>query len=63
MSKLLDSFWRALVYCLHPRVMLLSLVPLLLMALLCVGLGYFFWDSALDSVRSALESSPWLQTL
>ncbi len=63
MSKLFDSFWRALAYCLHPRVMLLSLAPLLLMALLWVALGYFFWDSALGAVRSTLESSAWLQTL
>jgi hypothetical protein len=29
-SQLLDAFWRAAAYCLHPRVILLSLAPLLL---------------------------------
>jgi hypothetical protein len=36
MSLLLDSFWRAAAYCLHPRVIVLSLLPLLL--ILIVGL-------------------------
>jgi hypothetical protein len=58
---ILDSFWRALAYCLHPRVMLLSLLPLLLMVLLWVGLGYFFWEPAMDAVRAALDSSALLQ--
>ena len=31
MKIMLDAFWRALAYCLHPRVVLLSLLPLLLM--------------------------------
>ncbi len=40
MNLLFDSFWRAVVYCLHPRVILLSLLPLLLMVPLALGLGY-----------------------
>jgi len=56
MSLLFDSFWRAAAYCLHPRVILLSLLPLLLMAALALGLGYFFWESALDAVRETFES-------
>lgn len=57
MSLFLDSFWRAVMYCLHPRVILLSLVPLALMVVLALGLGYFFWVPAVDTVRTALESS------
>lgn len=56
MHLLLDSFWRASAYCLHPRVILLSLLPLLLMVGLTLGLGYFYWDAALDMVRLWLES-------
>ena len=48
MNLLLDSFWRAAAYCLHPRVILLSLLPLVLMAAGALGLGYFFWDAAVD---------------
>ena len=56
MSKLLDSFWRAAMYCLHPRVIALSVLPLIIMAVLSLGLGYFFWDAAVDGVRGQLES-------
>jgi hypothetical protein len=63
MSLFLDSFWRAVFYCLHPRVILLSLLPLVLMIALAGGLGYFFWDSAVNSVFTWLESSDWLEAL
>jgi hypothetical protein len=53
---LLDSFYRAAAHCLHLRVILLSALPLVLMAGLAFGLGYFFWDSALSAVQIALDS-------
>ncbi len=56
MNLLLDSFWRAVAYCLHPRVIGLSMLPLALMAAAALGLGYFFWDAALDAVRAGFES-------
>jgi etoposide-induced protein 2.4 (EI24) len=62
MKLLIDSCWRAAAYCLHPRVMLLSLLPLVLMIALSFGLGYFFWESAIDSVRGAFESWALLDT-
>ena len=57
MNPFLDSFWRAVAYCLRPRVVALSFFPLLLTVGLALGLGYFYWDAALDGVRQALESS------
>lgn len=63
MSLLFDSFWRAVAYCLHPRVILLSLLPLVLMAALALGLGYFYWEPALDAVRAAFESWSLLATM
>jgi len=60
MTLLLDSFWRAAAYCLHPRVIALSFLPLVIMVALALGLGYFFWDPALDWVRAMLESSAWI---
>jgi len=57
MHLLFDSFWRAVVYCLQPRVILVSLLPLVLVIALTVGLGYFFWDAALEQVRSSMEAS------
>jgi hypothetical protein len=56
MNLLFDSFWRAVAYCLHPRVILLSLAPLLLMAGLALVLGYFFYEPALDAVTATLDS-------
>jgi Etoposide-induced protein 2.4 (EI24) len=63
MSKLLDSFWRAAMYCLHPRVIALSVLPLAIMAVLSLGLGYFYWESAVAAVRSNLESFALLDTM
>jgi hypothetical protein len=57
MTLFLDSFWRAVAYCLHPRVIALSFLPLAIMVALSLGLGYFFWDGALEWVRAWLESS------
>ena len=56
MSKLLDAFWRAAMYCLHPRVIALSILPLVIMAAISLGVGYFFWDDAMAWVRTNLES-------
>ena len=56
MSKLLDAFWRAAMYCLHPRVIALSILPLVIMAAISLGVGYFFWDDAMVWVRANLES-------
>jgi hypothetical protein len=55
-SLFLDSFWRAVAYCLHPRVIALSFLPLLIMGVLSLGVGYFYWDAAVDWVFLRLES-------
>jgi hypothetical protein len=57
MSLFLDSFWRAVAYCLHPRVIALSFLPLVIMVAASLGLGYFYWEAAVEWVRSMLESS------
>jgi hypothetical protein len=56
MKPLLDSFWRAFAYCLHPRVLALSLLPLLVAGVVTLGLSVLFWESALAAVRSLLAS-------
>ena len=63
MSKLLSAFWRAAMYCLHPRVIALSILPLVIMAALSLGLGYLFWDAAVAAVRSNLESFELVSTM
>lgn len=60
MNLLLDSFWRAVAYCLRPGIVLLSIVPLLFMMALTVGLGYFFWEPAMDQVMHLMDSTAFL---
>ncbi len=57
MHPLIDASWRAGAYCLRPGVIVLSFLPLLLIGLASLSLGYYFWDSALDLVRRGLDSS------
>ena len=70
MSRLVDSFWRAAVYCLHPRVIALSFLPLIIMTVASLGLGYLYWNDAVDMLRTQLDSyqlvssmSQWLEGL
>jgi len=55
MRLLIDSFWRAGLYCLHPRVIGLALLPLVLTGVLMLGLSYLYWEAAVAAVRAALE--------
>jgi hypothetical protein len=55
MKELIDSFWRAAAYCLHPKVILLSLLPLLFSVAAVLGLGWLYWESAVAGVRASLE--------
>ncbi|SCK47391.1 Etoposide-induced protein 2.4 (EI24) [Variovorax sp. HW608] len=60
MRLLLDSFWRAVAYCMHPRVIVLSFLPLGLMVVLAAVLGYFYWDASVAWTRQALDAWPLL---
>lgn len=55
MKELVDAFWRAAAYCLHPRVILWSVLPLLIAVGAVLGLGWFYWESAVDVLRGALD--------
>jgi hypothetical protein len=63
MSKLLDAFWRAAMYCLHPRVIALSVLPLIIMGAVSLGLGYFFWNDAVEAIRSQLGNYELVNTM
>ena len=63
MKAMLDAFWRAAAYCLHPRVIVLSVLPLLIAGGLAAGLGFFFWEQTLDDVRSTLQGWAVLETM
>ncbi len=63
MRLFLDSFWRALAYCLMPRVMTLSLLPLAMLLVLTLSWGYFYWQPTQDWVRDILDSWKVLQSM
>lgn len=60
MKDLIDAFWRASAYCLHPRVIAMSLLPLLVAGGLTLAAGWFFYEAAIDGVRATMEG--WLLT-
>jgi hypothetical protein len=63
MNLFLDSFWRALAYCVHPRVIALSLLPLLLTVALYAAGVYFFWENAIQGLQSWLSEWSLLEGL
>lgn len=58
MKDLLDAFWRAAGYCLHPRVIGLSLLPLLIGAALSWFAYWLYWDAAIAAVQGGLQGWP-----
>jgi hypothetical protein len=63
MKLLIDSFWRSAMYCLYPRVIGLSVLPLVLIVALSWLLGYLYWDVAVSFVRAWLDASAWLEVV
>ena len=63
MGLLLSSFWRAVLYCLHPKVILLSLLPLLVAMGAASLLAYFFWESTQQAVLAMLDASVFVTSL
>lgn len=55
MKEVFDALWRAATYCLHPKVILLSLLPLAVASALAFGLAWFFWEPAVAGVRDLIE--------
>lgn len=55
MQLFFNAFWRSVAYCLHPRVIGLSVLPLILMVAASFALGYLFWDAAIRMVLVWLE--------
>ncbi|MDO9094488.1 MAG: EI24 domain-containing protein [Rubrivivax sp.] len=56
-------FWRAIATCLHPRVLLWSLLPLTVAAAAVGLLGWAYWETAIDGIRAAMDSWSMSQTV
>lgn len=57
MNKVFDAAWRAAAYCFHPRVILLSFLPVAVAGLVGFGLAWFYWETAVESVRQMLDQA------
>jgi hypothetical protein len=55
MTGVASAFWRAAGYCLHPRVILLSLAPVLVAGGVVLGGAWLYWANAVDAVNEALS--------
>lgn len=60
MRAMLESLARAMGYCLMPRVVALSLLPLLMLMMTCGALTWVYWEEGVALVRDALEFSAML---
>lgn len=58
-----DAAWRAVAYCLHPRVIWLTLLPIFLSAALLLGLAWWGWSDANEALRQALDGWSLSQSL
>lgn len=50
-----DAFWRAAAYCLHPRLILWSLLPLAVASGALALLGWNYWEPTVAALRATLE--------
>ncbi|NDF63342.1 MAG: hypothetical protein EB136_10620, partial [Synechococcaceae bacterium WBB_3_034] len=70
MTAVLEALARSLGYCLMPRVVALSLLPLGLLMTVCGALTWAYWEQGVALVHEALEMSAllgamfnWLETV
>lgn len=61
LAALLDAFWRAVGYCLHPRLILWSILPVVLVVVFSWALGFLFWDDAVALARHYTLGWSWME--
>lgn len=57
MQLIMDSFWRALIDSFRPRIIGLSFLPLGLIVIAALVLGYFYWGAAVVTVTDWMHAS------
>lgn len=62
-AAVFDALWRALAYCLHPKVIWLSVLPLVLSMVCLGGLAWWGWEGAVAQMRLWLDTWSLSQTL
>lgn len=63
MKDLFDAFWRAALSCLHPRVILWSLLPMAVSGMVVLIAGWLWWTPAVTAVGNVLEQWTLLSSL
>ena len=58
-----DAFWRAAAYCFRPKVMAMSLIPLVVMLVVLGGWSYFYWSGSVAAVQHWVETMGWLRAM
>ncbi len=58
-AQIFDACWRAVAYCLHPRVIFLSFMPLLLSLGTMALMAWFFWADAVTALSQLLVQWSW----
>ena len=53
-KQILTSFQVAVLYCFHPRIIALSMVPFLTVSALAFTWSHFHWKGAVDAIRASL---------
>ena len=63
MRLFFDSLWRAVAYCFMPRIMALALLPQVMLLVLALSWGYFYWQPTQDLVSEFLMSWQVMQSM
>jgi CysZ protein len=58
LSPIVRSLFKALFSLLHPKMLLLMLLPVVAALLIWLGIGLLFWQQAVGAIDSALQTWP-----
>ncbi len=58
MSPIVRALFKALLSLLHPKMLLLMLLPVVAALLIWLGIGWLFWQQAVSAIDAALQTWP-----